>query len=118
MAGGRASTLRTALAACLAADRSCPGSVSRALKPGHPYLRLPVQFSLPLESRLLEKVSEDELATLRRNAESELAEPTLSQLAPEGGFPWRATGAFWRWRAGTGGSDKRQATSTVAERRG
>jgi SAM-dependent methyltransferase len=45
------------------------------LKPGHPYLRLPLQFSLALESRLLEKVSEDELATLRRNAESELAEP-------------------------------------------
>jgi SAM-dependent methyltransferase len=46
-----------------------------ALKPGHPYLRLPLQFSLALEARLLEKVSEDELATLRRDAESELAEP-------------------------------------------
>jgi SAM-dependent methyltransferase len=46
-----------------------------ALKPGHPYLRVPLQFSLALESRLLEKVSEDELATLRRDAESELAEP-------------------------------------------
>ena len=46
-----------------------------ALKPGHPYLRLPLQFSLALESRLLERVSDDELATLRRDAESELAEP-------------------------------------------
>ena len=47
-----------------------------ALKPGHPYLRLPLQFSVALESRLLEAVSEDELASLRREAESELAEPT------------------------------------------
>jgi SAM-dependent methyltransferase len=46
-----------------------------ALKPGHPYLRLPLQFSLALESRLLEKVSEHELATLRRDAESELTDP-------------------------------------------
>jgi len=45
-----------------------------ALKPGQPYLRLPLQFSRALESRLLEQVSEDELATLRRDAESELAE--------------------------------------------
>ena len=47
-----------------------------ALKPGHPYLRLPLQFSVALESRLLEAVSEDELASLRREAEAELAEPT------------------------------------------
>jgi SAM-dependent methyltransferase len=46
-----------------------------ALEPGHPYLRLPLQFSVALESRLLETVSEDELALLRREAESELAEP-------------------------------------------
>ena len=46
-----------------------------ALKPGHPYLRLPLQFSVALESRLLETVSEEELASLRREAESELAEP-------------------------------------------
>ena len=37
-----------------------------ALKPGHPYLRLPLQFSVALESRLLERLSEDELASLRR----------------------------------------------------
>jgi SAM-dependent methyltransferase len=46
-----------------------------ALKPGHPYLRLPLQFSVALESRLLDTLSEDELASLRREAESELAEP-------------------------------------------
>jgi SAM-dependent methyltransferase len=46
-----------------------------ALKPGHSYLRLPLQFSLALDSRLLERLSEDELASLRREAEIELAEP-------------------------------------------
>ena len=46
-----------------------------ALKPGHPYLRLPLQFSTALESRLLETLNEDELASLRRAAEAELAEP-------------------------------------------
>ena len=46
-----------------------------ALKPGHPYLRLPLQFSVALESRLLETLSEDELASLRGEAERELAEP-------------------------------------------
>jgi SAM-dependent methyltransferase len=46
-----------------------------ALEPGHPYLRLPLQFSAALESRLLETLSEDELASLRRGAEAELAEP-------------------------------------------
>ena len=46
-----------------------------ALKPGHPYLRLPLQFSVALESRLLQTLSEDELASLRREAETELAEP-------------------------------------------
>jgi SAM-dependent methyltransferase len=46
-----------------------------ALKPGHPYLRLPLQFSVALESRLLETLSGDELNSLRREADSELAEP-------------------------------------------
>jgi SAM-dependent methyltransferase len=46
-----------------------------ALKPRHPYLRLPLQFSVALESRLLETLREDELASLRRDAERELAEP-------------------------------------------
>jgi hypothetical protein len=38
-------------------------------------LRLPLQFSIALESRLLETLSEHELASLRREAESELVEP-------------------------------------------
>jgi SAM-dependent methyltransferase len=46
-----------------------------ALKPEHPYLRLPLQFSVALESRLLERLSEDELGSLRSEAESELAAP-------------------------------------------
>jgi SAM-dependent methyltransferase len=46
-----------------------------ALEPAHPYLRLPLQFSVALESRLLERLSEVELASLRREAENELAEP-------------------------------------------
>jgi SAM-dependent methyltransferase len=46
-----------------------------ALKPAHPYLRLPLQFSVALESRLLETLSKDELASLRDEAESELADP-------------------------------------------
>jgi SAM-dependent methyltransferase len=51
------------------------GAHVMALKPGHPYLRLPLQFSVALESRLLERLSENELASLRREAEGELAEP-------------------------------------------
>lgn len=46
-----------------------------ALEPGHPYLRLPLQFSVALESRLLETMTADELAGLRRDADAELAEP-------------------------------------------
>lgn len=46
-----------------------------ALPPGHPYLRLPLQFSAALESRLLGTLGANELAALRREAEAELAEP-------------------------------------------
>ena len=46
-----------------------------ALEPGHPYLRLPLQFSVALEPRLLALLGEDELAALRRDTEAELAEP-------------------------------------------
>lgn len=46
-----------------------------ALGPGHPYLRMPLQFSIALESRLLEALSADELASLRREVEAELTEP-------------------------------------------
>jgi SAM-dependent methyltransferase len=46
-----------------------------ALKPAHPYLRLPHQFSMSLERPLLQSVSAEELASLRRDAEAELADP-------------------------------------------
>jgi SAM-dependent methyltransferase len=46
-----------------------------ALEPGHLYLRLPLQFSVALESRFREELSEDELDSLRREAESELTAP-------------------------------------------
>ncbi|MET0937800.1 MAG: methyltransferase domain-containing protein [Gaiellaceae bacterium] len=46
-----------------------------ALPPGHPYLRLPLQFANSLEERLLSLVTVDELDDLRRKGESELGEP-------------------------------------------
>jgi SAM-dependent methyltransferase len=46
-----------------------------ALKPGHPYLRMLLEFSVALELRLLEVLSKDELASLRQEVEGELAEP-------------------------------------------
>jgi ubiquinone/menaquinone biosynthesis C-methylase UbiE len=46
-----------------------------ALQPGHPYLPLPLQFSVALEGRLLERLSEEELASVRSEAEAELADP-------------------------------------------
>jgi SAM-dependent methyltransferase len=46
-----------------------------ALPPGHPYLRLPLQFTTALETRLLSFISADELTRLRQQAEAELAEP-------------------------------------------
>jgi hypothetical protein len=46
-----------------------------ALAPGHPYLRLPLQFSVSLEPRLLGLVSRSELEELRRYAETEIAQP-------------------------------------------
>jgi len=46
-----------------------------ALAPGHPYLRLPVQFSVSLEPRLLRFVSRTELEELRQRAEAEIARP-------------------------------------------
>jgi hypothetical protein len=54
------------------------GSVSAevlALAPGHPYLRLPLQFATALEERLLSLVSADELEVLRKEGEAELQEP-------------------------------------------
>jgi ubiquinone/menaquinone biosynthesis C-methylase UbiE len=46
-----------------------------ALPPGHPYLRLPLQFATALEERLLALVSADELQGLRERGEAELQEP-------------------------------------------
>jgi ubiquinone/menaquinone biosynthesis C-methylase UbiE len=46
-----------------------------ALPPGHPYLRLPLQFATALEERLLSIVTADELQQLRKNGEAELQEP-------------------------------------------
>jgi SAM-dependent methyltransferase len=46
-----------------------------ALSPGHPYLRLPLQFASALEERLLSLVSADELEQLRNEGEAELQEP-------------------------------------------
>ena len=46
-----------------------------ALPPGHPYLRLPLQFTTALEPRLLSFVDATELEPLRAQAEAELREP-------------------------------------------
>jgi SAM-dependent methyltransferase len=46
-----------------------------ALPPGHPYLRLPLQFATALEARLLSFVEADALEGLRNDAEVELKEP-------------------------------------------
>jgi len=46
-----------------------------ALSPGHPYLRLPLQFAASLEPRLLDLVGQDELFRLRAQAEAEIGAP-------------------------------------------
>lgn len=46
-----------------------------ALPPGHPYLRLPLQFLSGLETRLKTFVDAEQLHQLREEAEMELAEP-------------------------------------------
>jgi SAM-dependent methyltransferase len=46
-----------------------------ALAPGHPYLRLPLQFATSLEPRLLQQIDAGELARVREAAEAELLEP-------------------------------------------
>ena len=46
-----------------------------ALPPGHPYLRVPLQFATALEQRLLSSVTAGELEQLRTNGEAELKEP-------------------------------------------
>jgi SAM-dependent methyltransferase len=46
-----------------------------ALPPGHPYLRLPLQFANAMEERLIALVGAEELERLRHEGEAELAEP-------------------------------------------
>ncbi|MGH9041176.1 MAG: methyltransferase domain-containing protein [Acidimicrobiia bacterium] len=46
-----------------------------ALPPGHPYLRLPLQFATALEARLLSLIEAGDLERLRHEAEVELKEP-------------------------------------------
>lgn len=46
-----------------------------ALRPGHPYLRLPLQMSTGLEPRLRSFVDAEELRQLNQEAETELQEP-------------------------------------------
>ena len=46
-----------------------------AMEPGHPYLRLPVQFATSLRPRLLQLVDESELDRLVEAARVELADP-------------------------------------------
>jgi hypothetical protein len=46
-----------------------------AMEPGDPYLRLPIHFTYTLEPRVLKLVTVDELESLRRHAEDELASP-------------------------------------------
>jgi len=46
-----------------------------ALEPGHPYLRLPLQFATSLRPRVLELVSESDLDLLLMEVETEMADP-------------------------------------------
>ena len=74
-----------------------------ALPPGHPYLRLPLQFSVALEPRLLATMSADELAALRDAADRELAEPgrwgtTFTLIQSWGRLSGRTSGARLRGR--------------------
>jgi SAM-dependent methyltransferase len=55
--------------------RPAVSAVVLALPPGHPYLRVPIQFSVSLESRLTELVPPAEFADLRVRAEAELSDP-------------------------------------------
>jgi hypothetical protein len=46
-----------------------------ALEPGHPYLRLPVQFAASLRPRLAALVGDEELDALLAHCEAELSDP-------------------------------------------
>jgi ubiquinone/menaquinone biosynthesis C-methylase UbiE len=63
------------LRACGVAEPGVMATI-RALEPGHPYLRLPLQFATSLEPRLVPAlIGSDELAALRDAVEAELAAP-------------------------------------------
>ena len=47
----------------------------QALEPGHPYLRLPLQFATALDGVLRTLVDPDELSATLAEAEAELAHP-------------------------------------------
>lgn len=51
------------------------------LEPGHPYLRLPLQFAASLRPRLLQQTSARELDVLLAEVEEELADPRRRGLA-------------------------------------
>jgi len=56
-----------------------------ALRPGHPYLRLPLQFATALERRLLALLDAAELGRLRQDAETARREVlALLRRAPAG----------------------------------
>lgn len=46
-----------------------------ALEPGHPYLRLPIQFATALRARIEQIVSRPEFEELMQQAETEIAAP-------------------------------------------
>jgi SAM-dependent methyltransferase len=46
-----------------------------ALPPGHPYLRLPLQFAVSLEARLRALAGDEQFTALRAEVEEELADP-------------------------------------------
>lgn len=51
-----------------------------ALEPGHPYLRLPLQFAASLRPRLLQQIDESELEPLLAEVEGELGDPNRHGL--------------------------------------
>ncbi len=57
------------------ASKEASGPTFSRFPPGHPYLRLPLQFASALEERLLSLVDADELEKLRNEGEAELQEP-------------------------------------------
>ena len=68
-----------------------------ALPPGHPYLRLPLQFAASLAPRIEQITGSDALASLRADAEAELADPsrwgtTFTLIQACGQLPDRTAG--------------------------